>query len=281
MRLLDLPQARHFCKPSSAIVAVTGTQSLGHFHMSIPNGVRSIHEGQKNFQVHQINVLNSVDQWLLFSIVNYRRAIDMLVPASAPWAQVTLYYASFFAANAILGMFGGWIGQSSKGPRFVDVDQGTPGNQVLRISRKLSSPNGAKGSHRVFWDFFYAATSQIMAWAPASLTGALVPVNSDYGWQINERNNVNYDMYEAWNAAKLFSSSFKSSRLDSLSGPLQLQFEKSELMIKLALHFAADVGLETAALVGCGQTGTITQVRKRLSTQLAPALVKQSAFQDF
>jgi hypothetical protein len=263
------------------VVAAVGTQSLRTFHGAIPKSVAVISEGQTRFQVHQINLLSSVDQWLLFAMAHYRRAMDMLVPASAPWAHVTSYYASFFAANAILGMFGGWIGQTHDGMRVVDVEHAIPGAQELRIHRKLPSPNGAVGSHRAFWDFFYDAVASIAAWAPPPLAIALNPVNGDFAWQIALRNDVNYDMFSAWDAAKLFYGTFNSSRLTSLSGPLQLQFEASERLIKLALQFATNVGLATRALEGCGQIGTVAQVRRRLSAQRPPQLVAQSAFQGF
>lgn len=281
MRLLDVPQARHFCSPAPTVVTMVGRQSLRTFHSSIPKNVSLIREGQTHFQVHQINVLASVDQWLLFATTHYRRALDLLVPAAAPWAQVTLYYSSFFAANAILGMFGGWVGQTTDGLRVVDVEHGVPTVQELRIYRKLRSPNGAVGSHRAFWDFFYDAVASIAAWAPASLKEALDPVNGDYAWQIAERNNVNYDMFSAWDAARLFHQTFKSSRLTSLSGPLRLQFDASEKLIRLALKFASDVGLSTGALYGCGQEGNVTQIRKRLGAQQPPRLVAQSAFSEF
>ena len=64
---------------------------------------------------------------------------------------MTLYYSSFFGANAILGMFGGWLDYE----RMVEVDQGTPNAQVFRISRRLRSPSGYKGNHKIFWDNFY------------------------------------------------------------------------------------------------------------------------------
>ena len=280
MRLLDLPQAKHFCHPIPAIVARVGPQSLRAFHDSIQN-VTLMSEGHSHFQIHQINVLASVDRWLLFATAHYRRAIDMLVPASAPWAQVTLYYASFFAANAILGMFGGWVGHTSKGVRVVDVEHAVPGTQQLRIHRKPSSPHGAMGSHRVFWDFFYDAVAPIGAWAPKPLASALIPVMGDFAWQITERNDVNYDMFHAWGAASRFHGAFKPSKLASLNGPLQLQFETSERLIKLALHFATDIGLATSALNDCGHIGTVAQVRRKLAAQRPPQLVTQSEFHEF
>src|SRR5438046_1606169 len=123
MRLFDLPQAKHFCSPPPATIARVSAQSLRSFHALLTKGITHIHEGKLHFDVHQVNVLSSVDRWLLYSAALYRRAVDMLVPASAPWAQVTLYYSSFFAANAILGTFGGWIGHTQDGIRMVDVER--------------------------------------------------------------------------------------------------------------------------------------------------------------
>jgi hypothetical protein len=88
-------------------------------------------------------------------------------------------------------------------------------------------------------------------------------------------------MFSAWAAAKQFHGTFKSSKLTSLSGPLRLQFEASERMIRLALQFATDVGVVTSALNGCGQVGTATQVRRKLGAQRSPQLVTQSAFHEF
>jgi len=278
MRLLDLPQARHFCAPSASIIGGISSQSLASFHNSLPKkGVVLLREGTTHFHVHQISLLNSIDRWLVYSLGLYRRSVDMLVPVSAPWAQVTLYYASFFAANAILGIFGCWIGTTPFGERLVDVDRGISGDQQLMVHRNPPSPNGAKGSHRRFWDFFYEGTATISAWAPAELAPALNPVNGDFGWQIAERNKVNYDMFYAWSASTLFFDTFNRSRLRT-SGPLQLQLEASETIIRLALYFANAAALSTAALEGCGATGTTQQIQKRLASQAPPNLVMQSEF---
>jgi hypothetical protein len=275
MRLFDLPQAKHFCRPRPT--GAGSAQSLPHFHSSLPNAVTLLTEGTTLFDVHHANLLNSVERWLAYSLAHYRRAFDMLVPISAPWAQVTLYYSSFYAANAVLGMFGGWIAQSKTGKRLlVDVERGVAGSQELRIHRKFQSPNGANGSHRVFWDIFYDATPTISAWAPLELALALDPVNNDFAWQITERNNVNYDMFHAWEASMHFFGTFNRERLTSLSGPPALQLDKTEQMIKLALHFAQAVSLQGTALTGCGTIGTRLQHQKRLVTKAAPNLVTQS-----
>lgn len=276
MRLFDLPQARHFCAPSPACLARVGSQSLPAFHAGLGRGVSLMVEGTNLYEVHQVNVLESVQRWLMYSLGHYRRAVDMLVPVSAPWAHVTLYYSSFFAANAILGMFGGCISQTKAGNRVVDVERGGLGNQALRVHRSLRSPAGAAGSHRTFWDFFYDSVAAISAWAPAALEPALKPVNGAFWWQIDERNSVNYDMFQAWAASTLLSGTLNAARLNTLSGPLQLQLETTERIVRLGLWFANTLALSNTALGGFGHSGTRHQIQRRLVTQRVPSMVTQS-----
>lgn len=276
MRLFDPPQARHFCSPAEIVSGRVGRQSLHDFYSSLSKGVTLMDEGGKNYEIHQVNVLDFVERWLVYSVVHYRKSLEMLAPASAPWAHVTLYYSSFFAANAILGMFGGWIAQLRTGPRLVDVEQKVEGAQVLRVHRKLTSPNLLKGSHKVFWDLFYSGAAQIAPWVPSSLSGALEPVNGDVAWQTSERNGVNYDMFVAWNASVQFHQTFRAAKLSSLTGPLRQQFETTEKLVKLGLYFAADFGVSNKALDGVGKPGTRLQIRRRLIKQSVPNLVGQS-----
>jgi len=278
MQLFDPPDAKHFC--SSVHPVKPGmTQSLGHFHRSLKR-TRRLQEGTPHFDIHRVNLLHSTERWLALSVAHYRRAIEMLVPISAPWAQVTLYYASFFGANALLGMFGGWVGSSYGRTDLVDVAIGNAGAQILRITRNAKSPNQAGGSHRAFWDFFYAGGARLVAWTPTELVPALHPVNGDYAWQINERNNVNYDMFEAWSAVSLLHTSFTPARFDSLSGHLALQLEATEGIVLLAQYFADELGLSGAALHGCGAAGnTRRQLQRSLVNRGTPNIVKQTALQ--
>ncbi|HVT37660.1 MAG TPA: hypothetical protein VHE78_01325 [Gemmatimonadaceae bacterium] len=276
MRLFDLPQAKYFCAPSDATLARVGRQALSSFHATPTRGSSLLEEGTTAFQVHQVNVVESVDRWLVYALAHYRRAVDMLVPVSAPWAQVTLYYSSFFSANAILGMFGGWMGHTSLGNRLVDVERGAIGNQALRIQRRFRSPTGGAGSHTMFWAVFYDATAQIAAWAPPEFKDALDPVNQDSAWQIAERNNVNYDMFHAWVASKQMHATLNPAKLETLSGSLRLQLEAAERLLGLALHFAKALAVRSTALNGCGPAGARTEIQRRLVTQRAPSMVTQS-----
>lgn len=282
MRLFDLPQAKHFC--ASVPPAGHGLeQSLPAFHAA-HRSLSSLREGAQPFEIHRANLLMSAERWLLYSVTHYRRALEMLVPASVPWAQVTLYYSAFFGANSLLGMFGAWVGQTTNGTAIaVDVERGSPGQQELKIFRGTNarSPTGVRGSHRIFWDFFYDSVPTIAAWVPPRLSAALSPVNGDYAWQIASRNEVNYNMFHAWVASARFFSTFQNAKLKTLSGPLQLQLEVSEQIIRLSLHFAEELALSSSALANCGFKGDRKLVQRRLVKQQTPSLLNQSAFVEF
>jgi hypothetical protein len=272
MRLFDITEARHFCRPLPAHVPGVG-QSLAAFHSGLQT--TRLTEGTPYFEVHRVSLLNAVERWILFGIADYRRALDMFIPSNAPWAHVTLYYSSFFAANAILGMFGAWVHYE----RLVDVDLGTPTNQILRINRRVHSPSGYKGSHRVFWDLFYEGCYSISPWVPNQLQSITAPVNNDRVWQITARNEVNYDMFSAFDGAIRLDNSFNPKKLRSLSGPLAQQLEVTEGMLKVALHFAKLFGVSSFAYEGLGE-GSRSKILRALVTKVAPSLATQSVLQD-
>jgi hypothetical protein len=222
-----------------------------------------------------VSILNAVERWILFGISGYRRAVDMLIPSNAPWAHVTLYYSSFFAANAILGMFGAWIDLG----RVIDVEQGTPNSQILRISRKVKSPSGFSGSHKVFWDIFYEGCTIITPWVPTPFQSVIAPVNNDRAWQINARNDVNYDTFMAFDAARLFNNSFRPKKLRSVTGSLGQQLEVTEGMLGLAVYFANYFGVSSFPFEGLG-TGSRSKVIRALVTKVPPALRAQSALEN-
>jgi hypothetical protein len=272
MRLFDITEAKHFCRPLAAHVPGVG-QSLPAFHEGIQT--TRLTEGTAHFEAHRVSLLNAVERWILFGVADYRRALDMLIPSNAPWAHVTLYYSSFFAANAILGMFGAWIHLK----RLVDVELGTAHGQVLRITRRVHSPSGYRGSHQVFWDLFYEGCNTISPWVPSEFQSMASPVNNDRVWQIEARNEANYDMFRAFEAAMLFETSFKPKKLRSLHGPLAQQLEVTEGMLKLALHFARSFGVSSFAYDGL-ESGTRSKVLRALVTKAPPGLVTQSSLQD-
>ena len=274
MQLFDVPEARHFCTPLPAHLPGVG-QSLVSLHDNISPHVTRLSEGTHYFNAHRVSILNAVERWILFGISDYRRALDMLIPSNAPWAHVTLYYSSFFGANAILGMFGAWIHLR----KVIDVEQGTPNSQILRISRKVKSPSGFRGSHKQFWDFFYEGCEIIAPWVPTSFQAVIAPVNNDRAWQINARNDVNYDTFVAFDSAKLFDTSFNPKKLRSIRGSLRQQLEVTEGMLRLAVYFANHLGVSSFPFEGLG-TGNRSKIMRALVTKIPPALRTQSVLDD-
>lgn len=216
----------------------------------------------------------SIDRWILFAISNYKRAVEALVPCNAMWAHVTLYYASFFSANAILGMFGVWV--SANPERLVDVDSGVAGAQALRVSRRARA---GRGTHKAFWGSFYQAAPSISPWVPGHLASALDPVNHDPLWMINERNAVNYDSCAAFDSALALANGFDVRHLRSLRGSLGQQMESSEAILRLTCWCASECGLNTPAFSGLG-IGPRASVMRNLIRKTAPSLVNQSAVGD-
>lgn len=271
IQLFDITDARHFCRALPNHQPGIG-QSLPDFHDRLPVRVTHLRENTSDFDIHRISLLNAIERWILFGVANYRRALDMFIPTNAPWAQVTLYYSSFYAANAILGMFGAWIHYR----RLVDVETGSANSQVLRINKRMQSHSTQTGSHRVFWDMFYEGYNSISPNVPPALQASTSPVNNDRFWQISNRNDLNYDMFKAFDEAVLFENSFKPQRLrKSLRGPLALQLEVTEGMLKLAIYFANDFQINSFPYLGLGN-GNRSVLMRRLITKEVPHLVNQS-----
>ena len=73
MNLFDGPGAKHFCNPAAPLSAGS-VQPLIKLHASVPKTGKFLDEGTAAFAVHQASLLNSVERWTLYSLVNYRRA---------------------------------------------------------------------------------------------------------------------------------------------------------------------------------------------------------------
>jgi hypothetical protein len=272
MRLLNPTQAIHFCEALLTPPAPGQVQSLKNFHDGLGKTQR-LDEGTASYEIHRVNILTAVERWLLFGVAHYRRALDMCIPSAAPWMHVTLYYSAFFAANALLGMFGGWVGHKV----VVDVDDPTPHTQKLRIQRKISpGPTGSTGSHQRFWDYFYQGGLTIRPWAPGPLQAALDPVSGSREWLIEARNAVNYDTIETHAVALRFHKTFNSAKLASLTGPLRQQCDTTELMLKLAFHFAGKFKIHTFGIADLGVAGTRGRIIRTVVSKKVPAMVQQS-----
>jgi hypothetical protein len=248
---------------------------LSTYHDALPTSTKVFKEGTADFEDRRIVALHDIERQMFLAASNYLRSLDLLVASSAPWAHVTLYYASFFGAQALVGMFGGWIDAPD---RIVHVQVNAKGSQELVLKRKPKSPSVYHGSHRMFWDFFYEAVAPLANWTtnPAHLL-ALNPVSGARTWQIDERNDVNYDARTAYDAVKAFPSKLNAANFrKSLSGSIVTQLEVTEGMLLLASEYARDFKLDSHALAALN-VGKRPDCIKRLVMQAKlPKLVTQS-----
>jgi len=256
MQIFGVSEASFYCQAF--------TQELGDAELSISTFKRAhiprstiIKEGTPLFQEYRACSLRNVERSLFFAVSHYRRCLDCLLSSSSPWAQVTMYYGSFFAAKSLLGMFGCTIFDH----HVVDVRRSFPSKQELQV-RRIGNRVGEvrttyTGSHRKFWDLFYRTVIPLRPLVGPSLSYALVPIANNPVWQIEQRNAVNYDMYSALQSAHHFKQAFSSSTFpSSLPGPIGTQYGLLEALIQIAFIFANQFSLITDGLSPLATSGT-------------------------
>jgi hypothetical protein len=170
-----------------------------------------------------------------------------------------MYYATFFAATSLMGLFGAWkIG----GNRILDVASGTPGSQQLVVRRYAST---FSGSHQSFWDYFYLNASSLDPLVEPTLRFALVPISGSVTWLIDNRNDVNYDSHGAFALMAGFGATFRRSKFPaSLPGAINTQFQHMEAMIRIAAKFSRDLGINTDAVRMLGPSQSRRETIRRL-----------------
>src|SRR5205809_7246035 len=105
MHVFGIAEAQHFC---SSFTTRTGASqgSLEVLVRTLPRQTRTLTEGTPIFDDYRACLLRDVDRFLFLSASHYCRFHDLLISSAAPWSFVTAYYGTWFAAQAILGMFG-------------------------------------------------------------------------------------------------------------------------------------------------------------------------------
>ena len=247
MNPFSLPGAQYYCAPP-----VTGkpVQSFVQLQRNLLNGTRLISEGSAFFSEYRASALADVERSIFLSASHYRRALDLMIPSSSHWAHVTLYYGTWYAARALLGMFGCVV----NGRNIVHVERSSPGTQLLKV-QAIGTRSGqyvviGSGSHRRFWEIFYQAVNSISPFVQSRADqAALSPIAGDSNWLIDQRNKVNYETERAIIANFDFAKSFTSNNFPaSLPGELATQYSVCESFLRVAYSFASQFGLQTDAL---------------------------------
>lgn len=242
MAIFGPPQAKHFCAGYTGGTG-TPTASFRTYVHSFTVG-KTFLEGTVDFDEYRDGVLREVERLLFLAACHYRRSFDLQTPSSSPWAYVTLYYGSYFAAQAILGMFGGW--KHKKANIVIDVANPAAGAQSLVVRKRTST---YAGSHQQFWDYFYASTPPLVLWVDAPLRYSLTPLGPGPSWQIDARNDLNYDSTTALAMIGNFEVAVRYSNLrPTLPAVLRTQLVQLEGLLAVATQFAKEFQLQTDAL---------------------------------
>ena len=281
MNTFSVRGANHYCgsfEPRAGIAE----QSPEEFRQTRLRQSQSITEGTGLFDEYRACALRDSERSLFLAASHYRRALDLMIPTSSHWAHVTLYYGAFFAARALLGMFGCGVFHKN----VVHVSRSSPGNQELRVERIGSHPGGyfvtENGSHKRFWEIFYRTVGPVRKWVDSKYRAALVPVSSSNTWLIEQRNSVNYKTTESLSITQSFSRRFRHGSFpDSLPGALQTQFKVSEGILAASSSFANKFGLATDALDFLDASASFTDmVRDHVHAPGLPDLVSNSNWND-
>lgn len=276
MRLFSLAEASHFCQNFTQ-ESGDSEYKISDFYTNHLAHVSSVTEHSSRFNEYRACLMRETERNLFLSMAQYRRCLDLLLSSSSHWAFVTLYYASWYAAQAILAMYGGRVFKK----HVVDVGVGTPGHQRLD-RRKIGNgqheePTLTSGSHRNFWKIYYNSVSSLVPTIPAHLTMAVSPVSSNEFWQIEMRNEYNYETFSAIDLNSDFQAAFSAAGFPvSLPGALNTQYRVAESMIEYAFGVASQLNIATDALALYGNSGMRTKIRQHIYSPKAPALVRRT-----
>jgi hypothetical protein len=266
MTIYGIPEATYFCSGYRGTPG-NAAGSFTNFTTGLTTG-QAFTEGSSDFDTFRDCSLRESERLLFLAMAHYRRSFSLLSVSTASWAQVTMYYSAFYSAKSLLGMFGGWF---LKGKKIIDVAKSAPGKQELIVGKSAST---YRGSHQVFWDHFYANIAALDPWIEPPLRFAIAPVNGDVTWQIDRRNEVNYDSFTACDLMKNFQVSFRKTRVtSSLPGVLNTQFQVMEALLRLAAGQARKFRLATDALSAFSPKGDRRQkVRALIINEALPSL---------
>jgi len=275
MRLFAEPSAGHYCRGFQPVQSVSSMAFSEFAREQLPPGTALV-EGSPAFEEYRSAALRDAERCLLLSASHYRRSLDLMTPASSHWASVTSYYGAWYAATAILHMFGGAVLMNS----VVVVEREAAGRQKLKV-KKIGNATGQQpvtyqGSHQRFWELFYSAVRPLVPVFEPRLRFALMPVSSDPAWLIDRRNRINYNSSESLALARAFEQSFDPANFPScLPGILSTHFSVHEGLVELGVASAVRVGLDTDAF---DQTWTKASLKQQINRSVygksAPGLVR-------
>ncbi len=278
MRVFTAPGATHYCGQFQP-TPTTSSGSADDFVRRRWGNRGLIAEGTSGFDEYRTLALRDTERYLFLAASHYRRALDLMVSSASHWAHVTLYYGAWYAANALLGLFGCRI----YGDHVVDVVSSQAGRQQLERRRigngRAQYALTRNGSHQRFWEAFYKAALRIRRIANPQYLPVLTPVSNDVIWLIKQRNLVNYTAEQSVAFAASFAAGFSRDNFpSSLPGALHTQYAVCEGLLDVTYAFSTQFGLTTDALDTIGNPGPFSgKVTDAIYDVSVPKLVDQSA----
>lgn len=255
MALFNEVEAKHFF--STVTAPSPSSVSFRDWSNSLPMG--SLSTGSSVFEELRAQSFREVERLLLLSASHYRRAHDCLSPISSPWAFVTLYYGSFFAATALMGALGAW---KLRGNVVLQVMHTSPPVQRFAVHKVTSTYNG---SHEKFWEFYFNNSASLIASASGAERFSLSAISADVTWLTARRNDFNYDSFAACELAELHKKNFSVAGFPaSLPGALNTQFRFLESLLTIANRVAKSVGIDSDAVSLLSSSPTRSQRVKDL-----------------
>jgi len=266
MAILNPSEAKHF---AGGLGSVAVPPASFRNWLNDPSLPKYFQEGTANFDIYRELSLREVERLLLLSSSNYRRSYDLFGEASASWAFVTLYYGAYYAASALLGMFGAWKMRAA--PKLIEPVATATGTQRFEV---VSRPSSYKGSHQQFWEFFYHNAKFLKPYVGSKYHFALSPISGDITWPIRNRNDVNYDSFSALQLTSAHKLTFDAATFPaSLPGVVSTQFRFLENLLAAAGNCAQSVGIETSALSGVSSQATrVERIEQLVLSDCPPKL---------
>ena len=206
MRTLSARGAQHFTAGFTS--AAGASASTFRFVTNSRGKQRVFVEGTREFDQLRSALLRDADRNIFLASSNFVRSLELLRPSSSPWVVVGLYYSSWYAAQAILGMVGCWVARSNL---WIDVATTNPGAQQLELHRTAYATK--LGSHKLFWHAYYSAVAPLTNLLSRAAVLALKPVSADESWFIDLRNKVNYRPMDAFTLMANFRAKYKPATI--------------------------------------------------------------------
>jgi hypothetical protein len=273
MNIFSIPQAQYFCSNFQGSQG-DAENSLSNFCLGRINRPQIINEGTALFIELRDCIIREIERNIFLAVSNYRRCLDMMIDSASHWALVTIYYSNFYSAKSLLGIFGCTI----LNQMVIDVNNGNPGQQELRIRRNNNNLSTYTGSHRRFWDLFYQAVTPLRPIIRGNQNVCLNPISSNPAWLIESRNDINYDSWQSLNLSRDFAQNFdKTSFPNSLPGIIRTQYGYLESLLELVFYFVTTFQLTSDSLRSLYGLNDLRQnISDHIYNKKAPGLIRKT-----